>query len=61
MMHLYTLMDQAWSFLHMALHHIVRQPLRSCLKEGSQASGIYGFQAMLTLNKVTRSASYTVG
>ena len=60
-MHPYTLMDQAWSFLHMALHHMVLQPLRSCLKGGSQVSGIYGFHAMPMLNKVTNLASLTIG
>ena len=40
MMHLCTLMGQAWPLLHMVLHHTVLQSLRSCLTRGIHTPGI---------------------
>ena len=38
-MHLFVLMGQAWYTLHMVPYHMLQCLLRSCLTEGSLASG----------------------
>ena len=38
-MHLFVVMAQAWHILHMASYHMLQWLLRSCLTDGSLASG----------------------
>ncbi len=61
-MHLFVVMAQAWHILHMAPYHMLQWLLRSCLTDGSQASGD-SWLSMHQLDKTQagKSASIVVG